>query len=292
MAFPLCWYSRQLTPFKILQWMFTIFAGFSVAAVVSSYSRGAAVSLAVVFLLLAMRSKHKILVAGMFALIAVGAVMVASESYLERLATIQAPAEEASAAGRMEYARAAIRMAKDYPLLGVGFGMSNQRWMMKYYSGVAAMAPAVGPGQVVHNTYLQMLTDSGVFGLLVYLALFVGTLIWLNRSAAFHRRMKSGLEGYPMALEGALAAFAAGSTFLSRVHFDQVYILLMTAASWQLYQRDWAAENQALLQPVAPGTPSQAALPPPRRPRVPPLPGVAVAPVTAMNRSVRANPQV
>jgi O-antigen ligase len=96
--------------------------------------------------------------------------------------------------------------------------------------------------QVVHNTYLQMLTDSGVFAFAIYVVLLWGTTWWLGRSAKRMREFDPKLAAVPLALRASLVAFAIGSTFLSRVQFDLTYFVLMAAAAWM------PIEHQRLLE--------------------------------------------
>ena len=97
---------------------------------------------------------------------------------------------------------------------------------------------------VVHNTYLQMLVDSGTFALLVYAALLFGTIFRLGLSARKMRQAESGLEAFPVALQTALVGWAVATVFLSRVQADIPYILLMSAAAWvQLARTGFSQET-------------------------------------------------
>jgi O-antigen ligase len=114
----------------------------------------------------------------------------------------------------------------------VGFGTLNQLALWHQY----LHADIAGGPQVVHNTYLQMLTDSGLIACLLHIAVLFGTIAWLGRSITYTRQYEPGLEGVPAALQTSLIAFAVGSTFLSRVSLDIYYMVLMMAASWYLVQ--------------------------------------------------------
>jgi O-antigen ligase len=91
----------------------------------------------------------------------------------------------------------------DRPILGVGFGSTNFQSLLPQYLGV------------VHTTYLQILVDSGLIVFMIYIVLLGGTIFWLGRSASRMRKTHPHLEPYPMALQGAILAFAVGSVFLS-----------------------------------------------------------------------------
>jgi O-antigen ligase len=203
----------------------------SVGAIVMTYSRGGALALAIVVVMLCWRSRTKAIL--VLVLLVAPPVYLMRGTYFDRLATLTNPNDESSAHSRIVYARTAIKMWQDYPILGVGFGTLNQLalWHQYLHADIAA-----GP-QVVHNTYLQMLTDSGLIACLLHIAVLFGTIRWLGTSITFTRQHEPGLEALPAALQTSLLAFAVGSTFLSRVSLDLYYMILMMSASWYLVER-------------------------------------------------------
>jgi putative inorganic carbon (HCO3(-)) transporter len=226
MIVPFCWYARDLLQGRLARLSCVGLMFFIIAAIVMTFSRGAALSLAVVFLWLVWRTRRRVAAIVAMVVLSAPAVWMVQRDYTKRLETIKAPTEEASAAGRIEYARAAVAMWKDYPLFGVGFGGDNWVQLSPKYLGHYDF-------HVVHNTYAQMLVDSGIFAFLLYVALLWGT-IW--RSGRLAKKVGAGSALQPMllALQASLVAFAVGSTFLSRVGFDLLYIVLMTVASAEL----------------------------------------------------------
>jgi probable O-glycosylation ligase (exosortase A-associated) len=236
MVLPLCWYARTLVSALWAKSMFLIMCFSTISAIIMTHSRGGALALAAVLFVMAVRSKRKMLAMICLALSILPSVYLVRDSYLARLETLEDPEEETSALARILYARAAVRMWKDYPLLGVGFGTNNQMALWDQYSDQAS----VSVPQVVHNTYLQMLVDSGAPALLIYTTLFFGTIIWLGVNVRKTRKTHPGLEVYPMALQTALIGFAVASTFLSQVRFDFLYMLLMSAAAWMEVQKKLA----------------------------------------------------
>ncbi len=253
MGVPLCWYSRALVRPVWAKAAFLLMLFGSIAAIIMTHSRGAALSLAAVFALIAVNERRRMAVLLLLLLMAAPSIHLVRQTYLPRLATLEAPEEENSALLRLIYARGAVRMWLDHPFLGVGFGSRNQMLLWhKYMSEATRSEP-----QVIHNTYLQILVDSGFFALLIYAVLLLGTIIFLQKSAARAKWEHPGMEAYPLALAASLAAFAVGCTFLSRVEFDLAYILLMCAASWQAIQKRLAAEKPAAgpQQPEAAGRP-------------------------------------
>jgi O-antigen ligase len=164
---------------------------------------------------------------------------------------------------RLRFWRAAAEMAVDHPLTGVGFGGSNWVALSSQY-----LPGGNDGGHFVHNNYLQILVDSGFPALAFFLALLLASFWWLNRQ---RRRWKTTLPDLAIlcgALQASLLGFAIGSTFLSRVAYDFIYILLMTVAALHNVGRSLDA---APAPEVAPATaqPAPVALAPPPPPAVP-----------------------
>jgi len=207
--------------------------------VVFTHSRGAALALAGSLLVIAYYSKRRILILIGLAILTVPAVYLVRASYVERMETLQDPASETSARERIENTKIAFRMALEHPLVGVGFGTMNEVKMWRRYTSMPLprtngtyIHGTYIDGMVIHDTYLQMLTDSGVPAAILYVVVLWGTIFWLHRSAKRMLLRESRFAAYPMAILTSLVAFAIGSVFLSRVAFDAEYILLMCAAAW------------------------------------------------------------
>ena len=230
MGVPLGWYAKDLIRSVPVRVSLLVSVFLTIAAVIFTYSRGAAISLAAVFLVAIIHSRHRLLLIAGLAILTWPSVYLVKDSYFDRLGTLKDTKEDISAQQRVENALVARRMWEDYPIIGVGFGTDNQRLLWFRYAnteGVSGRYPLV-----IHNTYLQMLVDSGTFALLAYLTLLVGTIFLMARSSRRLKRAGSPLYQCPLAIEAALVAFAVGSTFLTRITFDFTYILLMLGAAW------------------------------------------------------------
>jgi probable O-glycosylation ligase (exosortase A-associated) len=281
---PFIWYARPLLPRLWMRWPLYVFIFFTMAAIVMTHSRGGLLSLAAMALVFVMRSKHKITVLLLMVLFAAPAGYLVYDSLAKRWENIE---EDASANSRLKFWRGALAMAKDYPVFGVGYGTLNYVNLSRRYIDNEK-------GHVVHNNYLQMLVDSGVFALLLLLYQIYFGIFWLARSARKIAKTHPELLPYPRALEASLTGYAVGSTFLSRTNYDFYYIIIMMVACWYTqYQDALAGElkperasaaptpqpaQPAVWQPVpqpaatALATPLRTAPPPPRTPRTPNAP--------------------
>ena len=236
MAAPLCWYARN---FFESWWLRLAILGMlfsTIAAIVMTHSRGGALAFVIGFAPVVLRAKRKLPIMLLVAVLSAPALFMVRESYFARMESIADYTTEVSAVSRIDYAKAAIAMWKDYPLAGVGFGTANYTRLVANYLGR-------DDSHVAHNTYLQVLVDSGIFAFLNYCGLLFGALYWLQRSASRLRRRLPGMEIYPVMLQSSLLAFAVGSTFLSRVNFDYTYMLLMAVAAWIPIERQLLAEE-------------------------------------------------
>ena len=130
----------------------------SAVTVIMTHSRGGLVSLVVIVPIIAWRSKHRLAVIAIFVCIMGSAIYLVRESYFQRMSTLTDPLEEGSARTRIALSKGGLRMAADHPLLGVGFGSENERQIIGQY-----LNEGEGTGLYLHNTYLQVLVDSGVF---------------------------------------------------------------------------------------------------------------------------------
>ncbi len=232
MSVPICWFARHLFQWRWLRHMLVAVVFFSSAGIVMTYSRGGALSLAAALALLVWHSRRRLLVGISVATLTVPLILltVASQSYLRRWQFLETGDLDASARSRVDLAVAAVKMWRDHPLLGVGYGATNYVALSPAYLGRPNY-------HVAHNTYLQMLVDSGIFAFLLYLALLFGVIVWLGRSGKALRRVSEPLQYYAYALRGSLIVFAVGSFFGSRTNYDLLYILLMSAAAWYPIQK-------------------------------------------------------
>ncbi len=120
--------------------------------------------------------------------------------------------------GRSDLWRAAARLAVNSPVAGVGLGNFPNR--------EAALALDIGPvldaralaedRRVVHNTYLQLWAETGIVGLILFLAI-LGACVWcfLRAATLYDRMCESRLAELSRVVVVALASFVGAATFIS-----------------------------------------------------------------------------
>jgi probable O-glycosylation ligase (exosortase A-associated) len=233
MGMSLCWYFSRIFYSRLIKAVGLILMVGSLSTIIMTHSRGGALAATAVLLLISLRSKRRSLTIAVLALLTFPSVWLVRGTYFDRLATLEDVQSETSAQSRIILARAALHMWQDYPALGVGFGSSNEQAILANYLQPGEESWA---GTVVHNTYLQMLVDSGSFAFVIYVALLFGSIGYLSVSARRMKRTHPGLELYPWSIQTGLVAFALGTLSLSQIRFDFFYMLLTTASAWYLIE--------------------------------------------------------
>jgi O-antigen ligase len=169
---------------------------------------------------------------------------VMPSEFWQRMDTITSYEEkqEGSALGRLHFWSVAVEMARENPLLGVGFlGYNNS------YDAYDFSYGEFGKSRAVHSAWFGVLAELGYPGLILYVANLVLGL-WscgkVRRLAARHPSCED-LGKYAVAVETSLVVFAVGSSFLS-FQYNEVY--------WHMIGISIALANIATARMRAPAT--------------------------------------
>jgi probable O-glycosylation ligase (exosortase A-associated) len=210
----------------------------TVMTIVATHSRGGFLALALTACVLAWRSRNRVGSFALLVLVLAGGWLLAPRSYLERLSTISEYETEGSAKGRLEAWGVALHMIQQKPLLGVGYEKFQENY--RRYDPRATSTLEGGPGtRVTHNSYLEIWAECGTPALFLYLSLMAWSLLdlWRLRREAAARYHSSWILSYATMFEASLAAFAVGSFFLNRAHFDLFYHLVAIVLSFTTIAR-------------------------------------------------------
>ena len=189
-----------------------------------THSRGGFLSVSVAIAALVWRSRNRLQGILVGVLMGLAALVLAPDSYKDRLRTIGEYQTEGSAQGRIRAWGIATNMALDNPVLGVGFGKFRQHYM-EYNPRPNAKELAGTAIIVAHSSYFQIWAECGTPALLLYFGLIFLSFrtCWRIRKEAARRYYSSWILNYAVMFEASLAAFLVGSTFLNRAHFDLFY---------------------------------------------------------------------
>ena len=188
-------------------------------SILLTYSRGALLGLAAgtLFLLATERRRVQIvLVGGLVSLLATMAFLQTNAERVEE--GIQAKTKVASynVDTRLEAWDAAVKLATDRPLLGVGPG--NFR---AHYGEVAGIPPGAEALGVVHNAYLDVAAELGVPALVLFLAYLVQVFIRMTLA----RRWENGLPGFASAVRLSFVVASFSAITLSEQYYAPFWLL-------------------------------------------------------------------
>jgi probable O-glycosylation ligase (exosortase A-associated) len=226
------WWAKALT---------ILSAGPSAIVVLETGSRGAFLGLAAVGSYILYKMHHKRWVLALAVVAMIGGLMVIPPEYLERLAGITTAAQEdTSAQGRLVSWAAAIEMARQRPLTGVGLGC----FTVDYFS----YAPDAEEAFVAHNSFFQILGTAGIPAAILWVLLIVRMWQVLSRCERRLRsaRMKgSRLHSMVLALKTSLIAYTITGFFLSMEDLEFFYYELGLTAALDLAVRAELARIKA-----------------------------------------------
>lgn len=213
-----------------LRWVYLLAIILAIHVVMISYSRGAMLSATVAgigMLLTTFRRRpiHTALIAVVFTL---ATLALAGPAVRERYLSIGEKFSDNSAQLRLRSWIAGWRIAKDYPMLGVGIRNSN---LIIHDYG------ADKEGRTIHNLYIQIAADSGIPAAIVYILMILFSFYWLLKAAYMCRDYLDEDEELRwhhyicLACFWSLAIFSFGSVFLSCEMVELCYLIMLMAAA-------------------------------------------------------------
>lgn len=198
--------------------------GLQVAAVVVTYSRGAALGLAMALLvyLLTGPARRRLRSVAVVAAVLLGLLFLAPERFWNRTETIASYEQDASAMGRIHAWQTAANILERRPLTGVGASAFVAAW--------ATYAPgeAGATAYVAHNLILEVAAELGVPALIGFLSLLGACLFGAWQASRGRTPVPDEARGILAALAGYLVCQMFAGYMLSFFLF--LFLGLATAA--------------------------------------------------------------
>ena len=185
-----------------------------------TYSRGALVSLAVVLALMIVRLKQRLILIPIALLGISVAVLVAPQSWKDRMNPSTDNILDKSAQGRINAWTFAVHLVSDYPITGGGFETFTPTLFNLY-------APDPKDVHGPHSVYFGILGDHGFPGLALFLCLIVSALYSLHRVVKWGRFYNDLVAvAYAQMFRFSLIGFLTAGLFLGRAYFDYAYTIV------------------------------------------------------------------
>jgi O-antigen ligase len=136
---------------------------------------------------------------------------------------------DSSGSGRADLWQISRRIIEDRPLIGVGAGnfpVASVHYLLEP-GAILRDEFIVDRPQEAHNIYLQVLTELGVIGLVLFLTIVASCLAAALRAARTFRRLgRTGGDILARGLFLALVALLVTNAFTTTIYGKQLYILL------------------------------------------------------------------
>ena len=227
MSLPLSFYlakeEKRLWMRNLLRATFVL----TLLAVPFTYSRGGAVGLAVVLVLLFLRDRARLLLIPLAAVGLVVFLWFAPQQLMDRIETLTNYEEDGSAQLRFMSWRVGYEIALDRPVLGGGFQVFVHRATYDIYMPEYPRAF----GHDAHSIYFNLLGEHGWIGLGLF-ALLVASTLWSLRGLRRAGKANPDLEwvvNYAKMLQASLVAYLITGAFISVAYFDLAYQLFIVA---------------------------------------------------------------
>jgi probable O-glycosylation ligase (exosortase A-associated) len=193
-------------------------------AVLGTYSRGGLLAVSAMLFFLWFKSRRKVWFALLLIPLVPLAVTAMPEHWFDRMNTISAYEEDASAMGRINAWKTAINIANDRPLVGGGFELYSQATFARY-------APDPEDVHAAHSVYFQMLGEHGYVGLLIFLSLGLAAWNTARRTIAIARTKPEHAWAGQLAsaFQVSLVGFAVGGMFVNIGYWDMIYYEIVIA---------------------------------------------------------------
>ena len=216
---------------KWAKYLFLSTFAFSACAIISTWSRGALLTICAVLGLILLRSKSKLLAIPIFLIIFIFAIPNLPTEWFDRMNTISTYEEDASAMGRIEVWGYAFDRAVSSPLRGGGF----ETFYLQPHDA--------------HSAYFEILGEHGFVALFLWLSLVFGTIYSLWRTSITSRDLVGfeWVSRYASALQISLVGYAVGSVFLGTAYWEILYQLIGICALIKVFVGRAVKEQQAAI---------------------------------------------
>jgi probable O-glycosylation ligase (exosortase A-associated) len=191
-------------------------------AILATQSRGGLLGLATVIgVFVRQYTRSKAVLGAAVILGAVALLALANVEQRLQLAAVEDGGIDESSQVRLWAWGAALAMALDHPLTGVGIGTFEDNYF--FYT-----PHWTGKAYVAHSTWFEVLAEIGFPGLFVYVALIALAAGRLLRVSRRLDKVESPPAARAMAssLLAGMAGFVAGGTFLSQAFTWPIYVIL------------------------------------------------------------------
>ncbi len=225
-----------------MRWLSFLALMVGIPALVLTFARSAVIALGVVAVIFAWQNRHHRFFAFTLCLIALAlaaALPFVPPLFWERMATLVNIGLDRTLLRRISYNIIGLHLWGQHPVLGIGPG----NFPFYYSSAEFRWFPGREPlPRQLHNTYLEVATETGILGIAAFLAVMISALRRAVQAAAAQCGAVSSMA---RALAYAFGAFLVASIFMPNEDTKFMWIMPgLCVAAWRLAILDRTATFQ------------------------------------------------
>ena len=215
------------------RWIYYILPLTAVFSVLGASSRGGQLALLIGFVyLLFMFGKLRIKYI-LISFVAIwSAYQLLPEEQKERFNIV---GDDATSVSRLNYWKSGLDMMENHPWFGIGhdaFPLYYRDYYKSQFDGLSGYL--YQRIEVSHNSFVQVGSTLGIFGLLFYLSLIVlhfKNNIAVRKEVSENQRSFAWVRAITIGLDSAMVVYLVGSMFMSIAFYPYIYFLLMFSQS-------------------------------------------------------------
>jgi putative inorganic carbon (HCO3(-)) transporter len=248
MSLPILFYLARVEENRILRWVLNVAFACGILTVIFTYSRGGLLGLAAILLVIAFKSRYRVLSALLLVIFGFLLLTFAPEKWTGRMGTLTSrESPDDSAKQRLVSWGTTWNFVKDYPIAGGSFrSLPNVDLFQRYQSeplpeGFLSSGP--------HSIYFQTLGEQGFVGLALYLLLIGSSIVTLRslRKRAQLLPSTGWIATYTDVIEVSLVGFLVSGAFLGLADFDLFFqMIACTIILKILWKREVAVQTAAV----------------------------------------------
>ena len=194
-----------------MRWLSFLALMVGIPALVMTFARSAVIALGVIAVIFAWHNRHHkyfALTLCLIALVLAAALPFVPPLFWERMATLVNIGLDRTLLRRISYNIIGLQLWSQHPLLGIGPGNFPSYYSSAEFRWFPGREPM--PRQL-HNTYLEVATETGILGITAFLAVMISAL---RRAAQAAAAQFGAVSSLARALAYAFGAFLVASVFM------------------------------------------------------------------------------
>jgi len=228
MSLPILFYLARVEENRILRRVLNVSFACGILTVILTYSRGGLLGLAAVLLVIAFKSRYRVLSGFLVVVLGFLVLTFAPQQWTERMGTLTGGREnlDDSARQRLVSWGTTWNFVKDYPFMGGSFRSLPNVDLFQRYQPEPLPEGFLSSGP--HSIYFQTLGEQGFVGLALYLFLIGSCVVSLRRlrRGAHILPATNWVVTYTDIIEASLVGFLVSGAFLGLADFDLFFQLI------------------------------------------------------------------